>query len=183
MAAGCIPVKVRCMTRLLRLGALGALLLLPLSAAAEARIPLACRVKNRPPGRCGWCAVETLARHLHLRSLYGITRNNASRSNIEDLEEVISAAGVVYHLQRPGAFDTTILNRSVEAGLGVAVGFRELQPGAGGHIVTLVDFTDEEARVIDPNDRDGRIRTMTRERFLYWWDGFALVLEREAAAE
>ena len=46
-----------------------------------------------------------------------------------------------------------------------------------------MDITADVVRVIDPNDRDGRTRTMPLERFLYWWDGFALVLEREAAAE
>jgi hypothetical protein len=32
--------------------------------------------------------------------------------------------------------------------------------------------------VIDPNDQDGRVRAMPRERFLHWWDGFTLVLLR-----
>jgi hypothetical protein len=70
----------------------------------------------------------------------------------------------------------------VRQGLGAVVGFRELFPGAGGHIVTLIDLTEEGVQVIDPNDADGRTRRMTLERFLYWWDGFALVLENEAVA-
>ena len=171
------------MTRRLRLVALILPFLVPLSAAAEVKIAAACRVKNRPPGRCGWCAVETLARHLHIKKLHGITRANATRTNIEDLEETVVEAGVAYRIQRPGSFGTTILSDAVNEGLGAAVGFRELRPGAGGHIVTLIDFSDEEVRVIDPNDRDGRTRTMSRDRFLYWWDGFALVLERDKAAE
>jgi hypothetical protein len=61
----------------------------------------------------------------------------------------------------------------------VVVGFRELFPGAGGHIVTLIDLGAEEVRVIDPNDPDHRVRTMNRERFFYWWDGFALVLTED----
>ena len=61
------------------------------------------------------------------------------------------------------------------------MGFRELYPGAGGHIVTLIDLGEDGVQVIDPNDADGRTRRMTLDRFLYWWDGFALVLETEAA--
>ena len=61
------------------------------------------------------------------------------------------------------------------------VGFRPVEEGGGGHIVTLVDFTDDSVKVIDPNDEDGRVRTMATERFLSWWDGFALVLQPEKA--
>lgn len=70
---------------------------------------------------------------------------------------------------------------AVREGLGAAVGFRELHPSKGGHIVTLIDFGPEEVRLIDPNDADGRIRTMALERFLYWWDGFAVILEEDRA--
>jgi hypothetical protein len=150
------------------------------SASAEVQIASACRVRNLPPGRCGWCVVETLARHLQIKSLHGITETHAWRSNLDDLEGLVAEAGVSYRLQRPGSFSTAILADAVGRGLGVAVGFKELQPGAGGHIVTLIDFTDDHVRVIDPNDQDGRTRTMSRDRFLYWWDGLALVLEREA---
>jgi ABC-type bacteriocin/lantibiotic exporter with double-glycine peptidase domain len=159
------------------------LFVIPLSAAAEVQIAPVCRVKNLPPGRCGWCAVETLARHLQIEKLHGITETHACRSNLDDLEGLVAAAGISYRLQRPGSFSTGILADAVARGLGVAVGFKELRPGAGGHIVTLIDFTDKEVRVIDPNDQDGRTRTMSRERFLYWWDGMALVLEREATTE
>ena len=49
--------------------------------------------------------------------------------------------------------------------------------------MTLVDFAEDAVRVIDPNDQDGRVRTMDVDRFLYWWDGFALVLEVSKPAE
>jgi hypothetical protein len=171
------------MKRVLGLVALIAVLVVPLSPAAEVQIALSCRVKNRPPGRCGWCAVETLARHLQLKKLHGITQAHATQTTLEDLEGVIVDAGVIYRIQHPGDLDTSILSDAINAGLGAAVGFRELYPGAGGHIVTLVDFTDKTVKLIDPNDSDGRTRTMPLDRFLYWWDGFALVLERQAATE
>jgi predicted double-glycine peptidase len=168
------------MTRIVGLVALVGILFIPLSAAAEVQIPASCRVKNRPPGRCGWCAVETLARHLHLKKLHGITQTHATRTTLEDLQEAIAEAGVSYRIQRPGDVDLAILSEAINGGLGAAVGFRELYPGAGGHIVTLVDITD---KAVKPNDSDGRTRTMSLERFLYWWDGFALVLEREATVQ
>ena len=65
--------------------------------------------------------------------------------------------------------------------LGAMAGFRELTPGAGRHIVTLVDYGEEEVRVIDSDDSDGRIRTMPLKRFLSWWDGFVLVIEPNEA--
>jgi hypothetical protein len=44
-------------------------------------------------------------------------------------------------------------------------------------MVTLVDFDDDVARIIDSNDPDRGTRTMPIDDFLSWWDGFALVLE------
>jgi len=158
-------------------------LFVPPSAAAEVNIAASCRVKNRPPGRCGWCALETLARHLHIKQLRGIAKTHVTRTNLEDLEGAVIEAGVAYRIQRPGDLDTTILSAAIGEGLGAVVGFRELYPGAGGHIVTLIDFTEKEVRVIDSNDQDGRTRTMSLDRFLYWWDGLALVLQQEASAE
>ena len=163
--------------------ALALVLLVPCAALAEVKIAPVCRIKNRPPGRCGWCALETLARHHHIKALYDLAESNATRSDPEDLEDVLDKAGVAYRIQHPGSRSTDILRYAIREQLGAAVGFRELYPGAGGHIVTLVDFTDDAAKVIDPNDQDGRVRTMDRERFLYWWDGFALVLETEKHAE
>jgi hypothetical protein len=166
------------MSKYIRSLVLAVVLILPCSAGAEVKIPRACRVKNRPPGRCGWCALETLARHLHIRSLYSVVDENPRLSRPGDLEGVLVQTEVHYRIQYPGSYGEDILRYGIREDLGVLVGFRELHPGAGGHIVTLVDFTSEEARVIDSNDADGRIRTMPLDRFLYWWDGFALVLNR-----
>jgi hypothetical protein len=127
--------------------------------------------------------LETLARHHRLKALYGITNNHPRRCAPEDLEAALSARDVSYRVQYPGQRDQEILRYAVQHGLGAAIGFRELYPGAGGHIVTLVDFTGDSVKVIDPNDTDGRVRQMTLARFLTWWDGFALVLEPEAIGD
>jgi hypothetical protein len=162
--------------------ALTSFLFLPGAMRAEVKVPPACRIKNRPPGRCGWCCLETLARHLQIKALYGLTEHNASRCDVNNLEAVLRDASIPYRIQYPGSRSQAILRYAVREGLGAVVGFRELFPGAGGHIVTLVDLTEDGVQVIDPNDADGRTRRMTLDRFLYWWDGFAVVLENDSVA-
>jgi hypothetical protein len=93
------------------------------------------------------------------------------------LEEALAGTGVTYRIQYPGDHGRAILHYAVDKGLGAAVGFREARAGKGGHIVTLVDYGEDSVKVIDSNDRDRRIRTMSLTQFLHWWDGFALVLE------
>ena len=161
---------IRCLALLVLLGA-------ATGARAEVRVAFGCRIRNRPPGRCGWCALETLARHHHLRALYGLTARNSSTCSPTNLEDALAGTGVLYRIQYPGSEEQAILYYAVREGLGAAVGFRELYPGSGGHIVTLIDINDDTVKVIDPNDQDGRTRTMSLDRFLYWWDGFAMVLE------
>ncbi len=158
-------------------------LLLPCVAAAEVNIDPDCRMTNRPPGRCGWCAVETLARHHHIKSLYGLVEDNPTSANPEDLTAVLDKKHVRYRYQKRGDNDSAILKSCCRDGLGAVVGFRPLTEGAGGHIVTLVGFTESEVKVIDPNDQDRRVRTMTTERFLYWWDGFTIVIQPEPPAK
>lgn len=170
------------MTKQILSFALSLLLLLPGALCAEVKVPASCRIRNRPPGRCGWCSVETLARHLKIEALYGLTEHNASRCDVSNLETTVARAEVVYRIQYPGNRNQAILRHAIQQGLGAVVGFRELHPGAGGHIVTLIDLTEDSVQVIDPNDADGRTRRMSLSRFLYWWDGFALVLETTASA-
>ena len=144
---------------------------------AEVNIPVECRVKNLPPGRCGWCALETLARCHHIEVLYGLAKSHASLSTPEHLEEALESAGVSYRIQYPGNFDLAILRTSVRKSLGAAVGVRGDYNGHGPHILTLVEFANEKVKVIDCNDKDQRTREMSLDDFLYWWDGFAIVLE------
>jgi hypothetical protein len=169
-------------THALRLLALTTLLLLPRGAAAEVPIASEHRIPNRPPGCCGWCSLETLGRHLGIRPLFGITEKRASLSCPEDLTRALDELKVRYRSQSRGNCDTAILRDACRANLGATVGFRPLTRGGGGHIVTLVEFSADVVKVIDPNDPDGRVRTMSRERFLHWWDGFTVVLQPPAHA-
>jgi len=147
----------------------------------EVNIPIDCRVSNLPPGRCGWCALETLGRHQHIQSLVGITEKNCRQARPEDLIQVLNQKKIRYRIQYRDQFDTQILRQAIQKNHGAVVGFRELRPGAGGHIVTVVEFGPEEVRVIDPNDSDRRIRIISRDRFMHWWDGFVLVLTGDEA--
>jgi len=171
------------MTKEIRGFALTVVLLLPCAARAEVNIDPDCRMTNRPPGRCGWCAVETLARHHRIKSLFGLVDDHASTANPEDLTAVLDKVKVRYTLQQRGTQDRDLLRKACVEGLGAVVGFRPLQEGGGGHIVTIVDFTSDTVKVIDPNDQDRRVRTMPTERFLYWWDGFTLILQPERATK
>ncbi len=152
-------------------------LLVPCAVRAEVKIAAACRVKNRPPGRCGWCALETLARHLGLQAMYGLTDKHPSTCSPRSLEECLTNADVPYRIQYPGCRREDILRYAIRANLGAAVGLREPAAGDIKHIVTLVDFRDDTVKVIDPNDAECRTRPMSLDRFRRQWDGFALVLE------
>ena len=154
------------------------LLLFPCPTRAEVSIAHENRVCNQPEGRCAWCALETLGRHHGHKALYGLAEKHTTRATQADLEAVLDAAHIDYRTQPRGTRGTTILRYAIRENLGAIVGFRELVPGQGSHMVTLVDFGPEEVRVIDPNDADGRVRTMSLKRFLSWWDGFVLLLEK-----
>ncbi len=158
-----------------------AALLLPAALHAEVPIPLACRVRDLPGQRCGWCALETLARYHGITDLYHLADKHTSPARPEDLEAALDEVDVNYMVQDPGCRDKNLLRYAVREKQGALVGFRERRPGAGRHIVTLVDYGPDEVRVIDSNDADGRIRTMPLKRFLSWWDGFVLVIEPEEA--
>lgn len=157
---------------------LALLILLGTCHAEEVQIALKNRIRNRPEGRCAWCALETLGRHHGIEALHGLAEKHTTRAMPIDLEAVLDDLHIDYRTQPVGSSSTTILRYAIREKLGAIVGFRELAPGRGAHMVTLVDFGPDEVRVIDSNDSDGRVRTMSRKRFLSWWDGYALVLEK-----
>jgi len=163
----------------------GLVFLGPTVVAREIYIAPHCRVKNRPPGRCGWCALETLARHHGLKAIYGFANRHPCTCSPRSLEEALRETGVRYRMQYPGNRSRDILHFAVEEELGAAIGLRAGESTdehgakhsiAGGHIVILVDISFDTVKFIDPNDGDGRTRMMNLRRFLARWDGLALVL-------
>ena len=153
-------------------------LILPTVGFSEVPIPSACRIANRPPGRCGWCALETLGRYLCIKTLYGLVEKHPTQSRPRELEKVLTENAVKYHSQSRWCRSTAILQEAVRDNLGAVIGFRPAYSGGGGHIVTLVDFGTKEVRILDPNDADRHVRTMDLDTFLDRWDGYALVLDR-----
>jgi hypothetical protein len=153
-------------------------LLLPSLGFSEVKIAKTCRITNQADGRCGWSALETLARHHGIKSLYGLGDKYPANTRPKDLEGAVVAGGAKYRIQSRGCRDTEILRDSVRDNLGAIVGLRPTYSGGRGHIVTLVDFGSDEVRFLDPNDTDSRVRKMDTESFLARWDGFTLVLER-----
>jgi hypothetical protein len=108
-----------------------------------------------------------------------LTEDHPSTCDAQSLKALLKEKKVTFRSQDEGSKDQEILKYAVREHLGAVIGFRELKPGKGGHIVTLVDLTATTVKLIDSNDADGRTREMSLERFLYWWDGFTLVLEAE----
>lgn len=153
-------------------------LALPSVAPAEVDIPIECRVPNRPPGRCGWCSLETLGRRHCIKALYGLVDKNPSRCRPKDMEAALAARQVKYRIQARGSRSTSILTYAIRENLGAVVGFRPESSGGKGHIVTLVDFGPKQVRILDPNDADRQVRTLDSDTFMQRWDGFALVLDR-----
>jgi hypothetical protein len=161
------------------------LFLLASTARAAIHIAPECRVKNRPPGRCGWCALETLARHHGVKAVYGFADRHPCTCSPRSLEAALQETGVRYRMQYPGCRNRSILHYAIEEELGAAIGLRAgapteehgaMQGGVSGHIVVLVDLAPDMVRFLDPNDADGRTRTMSLRRFLARWDGLAVVL-------
>jgi hypothetical protein len=152
------------------------LLLLACPAAADITIAPSCRVKNRPPGRCGWCALETLARHHHIEAMYGFTDRHPCTCSADSLEESLLRTGVRYRIQYSGCTSQEILKFAMRRGLGAAVGLLDGGAAGEGHMVTLVGFSAHAVKIIDPNDADGRTRRLSLNQFLSCWDGLAVVL-------
>jgi hypothetical protein len=88
------------------------------------------------------------------------TEKKNGRASIADLEETLDNINGNYRVQDPGIRNKAILRYAARKKLGTLVGFRELSPGAGRHIVTRINYATDEVRVLDSNDSDGRIPTM-----------------------
>lgn len=154
-------------------------------AHADIHIAPHCRVKNRPPGRCGWCALETLARYHGLKAVYGLADRHPCTCSPRSLEAALRQTGVRYRMQYPGCRNRSILHYALSEELGAAVGLHAegraeahgaMHSGVDGHIVILVALTLDTVRILDPNDTDGHTRSMSLRRFLARWDGLAVVL-------
>lgn len=176
------------------LRALFVLLVAQVATAGEIPIPKENRIANEPPGYCMWCALETIGRTMGMKELYCLKENRKSDPGIlvwlgSDWATVPSAAafphnvrdkldhlGVRYRMQMPGDTDTVILTKALAAGTAVAIG---LTSSRGKHAVVLIELTDKNAKIVDSEDVS-EVKTLSRDKFDELWDGWAVVLEREA---
>jgi hypothetical protein len=176
------------------LRALFVLLVAQVAVAGEIPIPKENRIANEPPGYCMWCALETIGRTMGIKELYSLKENRKSEPGTlvwqgvewatvpsaaafpHNVGEKLDYLGVKYRMQLPGNTDTAILTRALTAGTAVAIG---LTSSRGKHAVVLVELTDKNAKIVDSEDVS-EVKTLSREKFDELWDGWAVVLEREA---
>ncbi len=162
-------------------------------SAVAADIPAANRIKNKPPGYCGWCCLETLGRTLGIPKLANISverekdpdfvyyvqdgpylrpvvepKNGASRLSVQcKLNEL----GVKHRIT---VFDRQHLADAADK-TGCVVFIRAGGFGPEPHAVIATKCDDKFVRLIDPNTT--KEQTYTRETFDKWWDGTTISVE------
>lgn len=171
------------------------------SAAFAEPPPAEIRVKNREPGYCCWCCLETLGAHQGIHKLknlardrendpdfvYGVQRhpngpivwykeakNGGSQMSVRSK---LDSMGVKYKITNN---DRDHLKAAAE-GKGGVVFFKAGvfgppvgHPKAGAHAVIISYYGEKEVRIIDPNDL--KEKTYTREWFENGWEGTTITL-------
>lgn len=155
---------------------------LTVSPAAEpTRIAREHRVANIGNGFCGWCAVETLGRHLKIERLHGLVERKHARLGDDgggtwqqDLRASLRRLDVRYRYQPEGTCTLGTLQTYCQAYGGVVVGYRT-GPDSG-HFVVALSVGDAHIRYIDSNHPKSVWR-MSRKEFLRCWyrDALAIV--------
>lgn len=169
------------------------------SVFADVQIDKQHRIKNRSPGYCAWCCIETLGRNQGIKQLEGLTDARAKDSDItekrlvqidwnmwEEQEVVIATKNVGYVPAIRAKLDLlkvkykiTEWNRDhlkdavAKKGCVVYMKANPLMPGP--HAVILTEYNDKIFRYIDPNGCN--YWEGSREWFDFYWDGVAISLE------
>lgn len=58
-------------------------------------------IQNKEPGRCAWCALETLGRTHGWKNLHGLTEKNARAAQREDMVAELDKYKIRYQVQYP----------------------------------------------------------------------------------
>lgn len=137
------------------------------------------RVENRGP-RCFWSVMETLGRHNKIRQLYGITNTFKEAPERAEVPSFLKRYRLRYEMQWAGNHDTTILKRGCDKGLGVAICISysietHQGPMEQAHMMTLVSYTENYVRFIDPN-KPGKVQQADHRWFRKYWDGWSIIL-------
>ena len=157
------------------------LLVLYGSLFAECEIPVRLQAKNRPPGICLYCCLETAGRFMGYSEFRGLAswaheqgRGAASQS---DVERQLKAYDVPYRTGRK--HDFRLVKEQTARGLPVLIGFHKHSwhgDGRFGHACIVTDVTSKRVYWIDPNS-PGSVYSYLIADFKDAWDGDALVIE------
>lgn len=153
-------------------------------------IPKEFRVKNRPPGYCGWCCLETLGKLQGVKELDDLAQN---REKDKDLM-LITPNGLVF-IPKHAASVYTVREKMqelkvpftykinydpsliTEATKHTCVIFIKERDQEVGHAVILTQYNEKEIHFIDPNDCKEYI---AKQAWIdYYWTGISIRLNRE----
>lgn len=177
-----------------------ALLALATSVFAEVKIPEESRVRNRAPGYCGWCCLETLGNLQKIAKLKDLVNKRENdqdfeydvkikvkfmeeikeltfrvkepkhAASIKSVKDKLDTLGVKYKIT---SFDLDHIQEAV-AKNGCVIFAKAGAFGKDGHAVILTEYTKEIVKFIDPNDCC--VYVATRAWFEVVWDGTAITL-------
>lgn len=145
----------------------------------QVRIAMEHRVENRGP-RCFWSVMETLGRHNRIKQLYGISNVFKDAPERADVPGFLHRYRLRHEMQWEGNYDTAILKRGCDRGLGVAICISYYIDTPQGsmeqaHMMTLVSYTKNYVRFIDPN-KPGKVQQADHQWFRKYWDGWSIIL-------
>jgi hypothetical protein len=135
-------------------------------------------VKNRSPGYCTWCGLDTLARHHEIKPLIGIVDHRVKNklpsggTNYEVIK-ALDQAKVDYTLNTVSNYK--LLTDVCDDGIGAVVSMFHYPTYGDYHSVTLVDITPTRVRFIDSNDLREEM-TYPRSNFESKWDGISIIV-------
>lgn len=148
-------------------------------------IPLSCQKQNvfLPNGCCAWCAIETLGRHLHIQSLYGLRDRKLGDkkhgiANEQDVLGELDDLGISYCYQSRENYKTKLLEDACTAKLGCFVTLRASPRHKYGHAVILIGIDGTDVHLVDCNFV-GEVVTKDRKWFNEHWRGDAVVIHQE----
>lgn len=143
----------------------------------EARILVEHRVRNKAPGYCSWCDIETLGRHQGIKAVNGLAKwymdqKEYRGANEEDIYQQLRLLKVEYQVAKK---DLAFIKRKCDEGHGCVVGIVDWPVRGEIHTVIVTDFGTDKVKFVNSNvpTCDWQV---DRAWFEKNWDGWALSL-------
>lgn len=153
--------------------------LFPRFIEAEVDIAKPDRIPNDPSGSCCWTCLDTMARHLKLKTQFYPKYSGPAWPDTVDA--AIQNEGVKYERRYglDGKKDIDFLKAKTEADLPVMVvvvwwPFAAQDRGAN-HAIIVTGFEGGRVWMVDTNTPD-KDWSWSEESFLKWWNGWAVCL-------